>query len=108
VLSLHTIAVYGQSDGRILTEDTPPDPETFYARTKLAAERIVLEAKGADGGQIGTVLRLGAVYGSRIKGNYQRLVQSLARGRFIPVGNGRKCNYEFWILDFGLKITYEW
>jgi nucleoside-diphosphate-sugar epimerase len=28
------------------------------------------------------------VYGCRIKGNYRRLVQSLARGRFIPVGNG--------------------
>jgi UDP-glucose 4-epimerase len=28
------------------------------------------------------------VYGCRIKGNYQRLVQALARGRFIPVGDG--------------------
>jgi nucleoside-diphosphate-sugar epimerase len=90
VVLFSTIAVYGQSDGRILTEDTPPDPDTFYARTKLAAERVVLEAKGVDGGQIGAVLRLGAVYGSRIKGNYQRLVRSLARGRFIPVGNGSK------------------
>jgi UDP-glucose 4-epimerase len=83
-----TIAVYGQSGGQILTEDTPPYPDTFYARTKLAAEKIVLEANGADGGRIGAVLRLGTVYGRRVKGNYQRLVHSLARGRFIPVGNG--------------------
>ena len=83
-----TIAVYGQSDGRILTEDSPPHPDTFYARTKRDAEEIVLEAKRADGERLGTVLRLGAVYGPRIKGNYQRLVHSLARGRFIPVGNG--------------------
>ena len=88
VVLFSTIAVYGPSDSRILTEDTPPDPDTFYAQTKLDAERIVLEAKGADGGQIGTVLRLGAVYGSRIKGNYQRLVQALARGRLILPGNG--------------------
>lgn len=88
VVLFSTIAVYGQSDGRILIEDTPPHPDTFYARTKLAAEQIVLEARGLDGGHIGIVLRLGAVYGSRIKGNYQRLVQSLARGRFVPVGNG--------------------
>lgn len=88
VLFFSTIAVYGQSDGKILTEDTPPQPDTFYARSKREAEKIVLEAEGADGVQIGTVLRLGAVYGSRIKGNYQRLVQSLAKGRFIPVGNG--------------------
>jgi len=83
-----TIAVYGPSHGKILTEDTPSRPDTFYARTKLAAEKIVLEAKGADGGPIGVVLRLGAVYGSGIKGNYQRLVQSLAKGCFIPVGDG--------------------
>lgn len=83
-----TVAVYGQSGGQILTEDTPPYPDTFYARTKLAAEKIVLEANGADGGRIGVVLRLGTVYGRRVKGNYQRLVHSLARGRFIPVGNG--------------------
>jgi nucleoside-diphosphate-sugar epimerase len=83
-----TIAVYGQSDGRILTEDSPLHPDTFYARTKRDAEEIVREAKRADGGRLGTVLRLGAVYGPRIKGNYQRLVHSLARGRFVPVGNG--------------------
>jgi nucleoside-diphosphate-sugar epimerase len=88
VVLFSTIAVYGQSDGRILTEDTPLHPDTFYAKTKLAAERIVLEARDANGKQIGAVLRLGAVYGSGIKGNYQRLVQSLARGRFIPIGSG--------------------
>ncbi|MCX5847533.1 MAG: NAD-dependent epimerase/dehydratase family protein [Deltaproteobacteria bacterium] len=88
VVFFSTIAVYGQSDGRIVTENTPPRPDTFYAKTKREAEEIVLEAKRADGRRLGTVLRLGAVYGGRIKGNYQRLVQSLARGRFVPVGNG--------------------
>jgi UDP-glucose 4-epimerase len=37
---------------------------------------------------LGTVLRLGAVYGSRIKGNYERLTHALARHRFIPIGSG--------------------
>ena len=79
IVLFSTIAVYGPSDGRILTEDTPPNPDTFYAQTKLDAERIVLEAKDSDnGGQLGTVLRLGAVYGSRIKVNYQCLVKALA------------------------------
>ena len=43
---------------------------------------------GTDGQPLGTVLRLGAVYGSRIKGNYERLTHALARNRFIPVGSG--------------------
>jgi nucleoside-diphosphate-sugar epimerase len=88
IVLFSTIAVYGLSAGRILTEETPPCPDTFYAQTKLAAEKIVLEAKGADGEPIGVVLRLGAVYGSRIKGNYERLTHALAHRHFIPIGSG--------------------
>ena len=88
VVLFSTIAVYGPSDGCVLNEQSPTHPDTFYAQTKLAAEQIVLNARGADGQPLGTVLRLGAVYGSRIKGNYERLTHALARHRFIPIGNG--------------------
>ncbi len=88
VVLFSTIAVYGPSDGRVLNEMSPTHPDTFYAQTKLSAEQIVLNARGADGQPLGTVLRLGAVYGSRIKGNYERLTHALARHRFIPIGNG--------------------
>jgi nucleoside-diphosphate-sugar epimerase len=83
-----TIAVYGDSAGKVLTEDSPSHPGSFYAQTKLDAERIVLAAKRKDGQPLGTVLRLGAVYGSRIKGNYRRLLLALARGRFLRIGPG--------------------
>jgi UDP-glucose 4-epimerase len=89
VVLFSTIAVYGVSQGQVLTESSIPHPTTFYGQTKLDAEQIVLGAKLADGQSIGTVLRLGAIYGSRIKGNYRRFLQSLARGRFVPLGNGQ-------------------
>jgi len=88
VVLFSTIAVYGQADGQVLHEQSPTRAETYYARTKLAAEKIVLDAKNADGQPLGTVLRLAAVFGSRIKGNYERLTHALARHRFIPIGNG--------------------
>jgi len=88
VVLFSTIAVYGHADGCVLNEQSPTHPETFYAETKLSAEQLVLNAKRKDGQHLGTVLRLGAVYGSRIKGNYERLTQALARNRFIPIGNG--------------------
>jgi UDP-glucose 4-epimerase len=84
-----TINVYRPSAGSILTEDSPLHPDSFYAQTKLAAEKIVLAAKRADGRPLGAVLRLGAVYGARIKGNYQRLLLALARNRFLPIGSGQ-------------------
>ena len=89
VVLFSTIAVYGSSGLWTLTEDSPPHPDTFYAQTKLGAERIVLNAARSDGQPLGVVLRLSAVYGSRIKGNYRRLVLSLSRRRFIPIGDGR-------------------
>lgn len=76
------------SKNPILDENTLPQPDTFYARTKLAAEKIVLNARDSDGQAIGTVLRFGAVYGARIKGNYERLMRALAGKRFIPIGDG--------------------
>jgi nucleoside-diphosphate-sugar epimerase len=88
IVLFSTIAVYGPSDGCVLDEQSPTHPDTFYTQTKRAAEQIVLNARGADGRPLGTVLRLGAVYGSRIKGNYERLTHALARNRFIPVGKG--------------------
>ncbi len=83
-----TIAVYGASDGNVLTEESPTRPDSFYAQTKLDAEGVVLAAKREDGIPLGTVLRLGAVYGARIKGNYQRLLHAIARSRFVPIGRG--------------------
>jgi len=71
--------VYGPSDGCVLDEVSPTHPDNFYAQTKCAAEQIVLNARGGGGQPLGTVLRLGAVYGSRIKGNYERLTHALAQ-----------------------------
>ena len=88
VVFFSTIAVYGHSGGRILNEMSPTNPVTYYAQTKHAAEKIVLTARRANGEPLGTVLRLGAVYGSRIKGNYEHLIHALAHHRFIPIGSG--------------------
>jgi nucleoside-diphosphate-sugar epimerase len=88
IICFSTIAVYGQSNGSVLHEGSPVNPDSFYGKTKLEAEQIVLGAKNLNGSSAGTVLRLGAVYGPRIKGNYQQLTLALAHNRFIPVGCG--------------------
>jgi UDP-glucose 4-epimerase len=89
VVVLSTIAVYGNTSGRVVDESCTPRPDTLYGETKLAAERIALAARRADGLPLGTVLRSAAVYGPRVKGNYRRLVDAIDKGRFIPIGPGR-------------------
>jgi nucleoside-diphosphate-sugar epimerase len=88
IVLFSTIAVYGAGNGAVLTENSEPRPQSLYARTKRDAENIVLAARDTTGRPAGTVLRLGAVYGPRIKGHYRRLARSLARGRFFFVGDG--------------------
>lgn len=85
-----TINVYGSTPGRTADEDTPPHPEGIYAETKLAGEELVLGANGpAARGVQAVILRMAAIYGPRMKGNYPRLVKALSRGGFLPVGDGR-------------------
>jgi len=83
-----TINVYGDTEGQIVDENSLPKPKTPYAQSKYEAEQIVLSAKLPDGRPIGTVLRLAAVYGSRIKGNYKTLFEAISKGIFIPLGQG--------------------
>src|SRR3990170_5213641 len=87
VVLFSTIAVYGRAEGCVLNEFSPTSPDTFYAQTKLSAEQIVLNARGTNGQPLGTVMRLGAVYGVRVKGNYERLMRALSQNRFIPIGS---------------------
>lgn len=55
VIFMSTCSVYGAQDG-ILTEESPTNPLSVYASTKLDAEKYVLQRDG-------TIFRLGTVYG---------------------------------------------
>ena len=105
VVLFSTIAVYGASGGRVLDEMSPTCPDTFYGQTKLDAEQVVLKARRADGAPLGTVLRFGAIYGSRIKGNYERLTNALSRNRFIPVGDGLNRRTLIYDKDVGRAVV---
>lgn len=86
---ISTIAVYGYARGGVLDEDTSPQPDTIYGRTKLVAEGIALKGRNHRGEPLTCVLRLSAVYGARVKGNYRTLLGAIARRRFMPIGAGR-------------------
>jgi nucleoside-diphosphate-sugar epimerase len=99
-----TISVYGPSCDSILDETSTTHPHGKYGETKLAAEKLVLEAPNADGQPLGSVLRLAAVYGPRIKGNYQRLVRALARRHFVSIGEGTNRRALIYEKDVGQAV----
>jgi len=53
VVLFSTIAVYGQAIRQVFNKQSPTNPDTYYAQTKLAAEKIVLNARSADGQRLG-------------------------------------------------------
>lgn len=84
LIAFSTINVYGPTPtGAVWDEASPLRPDSWYAETKARAEEVALAELPT------VVLRLAAVYGPRMKGNYPRLLRTIARGRFIPIGDGR-------------------
>ena len=83
-----TTAVYGPTGEQQASEDTAPAPDSWYAESKLEAERVA-RAIGRQSGLEVVILRLSAVYGPRVRGNYRRLLRAMARGRFVSIGPGR-------------------
>lgn len=81
-----TIAVYGPSLPNPLQESMPCCPEGAYAKSKYEAEQRVLESFRKNGIPA-TVLRLSLVYGEGGRGNFQRLIRGIDRGRFVFLGN---------------------
>lgn len=79
-----TVGVYPDSDD-VLDEDSAVGPATPYAASKLAAEAIVLEQRKRMGV---TILRLPVVYGPRDRGNVRKMIEAIARRRFVIPGDG--------------------
>ncbi len=87
IIFFSSIHVYGTT-GRMVDENTPARPVSPYARSKLEAEREVVRVCDSSRNLEYVILRLSAVYGPEMKGNYPRMVRALNRRAFVPVGKG--------------------
>jgi len=77
-----SVKAMGEGDEACPDESADCQPETPYGKSKLKAERFVME-----GGYVPepVVLRLSMVYGPTHKGNLPRMIEAVARGRFPPL-----------------------
>ncbi len=77
-------AVTASSDS-VVTLNTPCKPETPYGRSKLAAERALIDQSSGTK-MVWTILRPTLVYGPGNPGNMSRLVALVRRGLPLPLG----------------------
>lgn len=84
-------AVYGvlptDQAADVYTENTSTNPQTDYAVSKLAAERVCQKECRENGISL-TIFRLAPVIGEANVGNVARLIAAIDRRRFVWIGRG--------------------
>src|SRR2546427_8187624 len=75
--------MYGNSTAAVVTEDSPLDPQTDYARSKVASEQAI--AKLAGEGVSPTFMRNGTVYGSSPRMRFDTVLNNLV-GSAVTTG----------------------
>jgi nucleoside-diphosphate-sugar epimerase len=81
-----SVSVYGRAE-QARNEDAACHPDGAYGRSKLRAEHATIDAVAATGTSV-RIVRLSTVYGEQDPGNVSRLIRSIARGRFVWLGDG--------------------
>lgn len=74
--------------GRPFRADDPPRPSDAYARSKAAAEQQLLALMAETGLEV-VIVRPPLIYGSGVKANVAKLLDTLASGVPLPLGGVR-------------------
>ena len=90
VVFFSSISVYGRGSMAFAADESiAPCPESFYAASKVEAEKHVLSARNHKNEPMGVVLRPASVYGPKEKKNYDLLIKMARYGFFVTIGRGK-------------------
>jgi nucleoside-diphosphate-sugar epimerase len=78
-------AIAEQDDGVPLAEDVAPRPDDPYGRSKLKAERALIEFSGSTGLEL-VIVRPPLVYGPDVRANFLRMLDAVWRRLPLPFG----------------------
>lgn len=76
-----SVSVYGKRPALPVDENTPPRPDSAYARTKYEAERIVASRPHY------VIFRIATIYGPQF-GDYYRVFSMIENGKMRIIGDG--------------------
>lgn len=80
--------VYGSPSTLPITEEFPFAPNTFFAETKLQAERVLRDVAPRLKIEF-AIVRPAGIYGHGDHGPVDRLVKHIAKGRYAIAGDGK-------------------
>lgn len=86
---MSSVKVHGEDSGNAAyAESDSPRPEDSYGRSKLEAERILIEHAARSGMEL-VLIRPPLVYGPGVKANFLRLLSWVDSGLPLPLANVR-------------------
>jgi nucleoside-diphosphate-sugar epimerase len=87
---ISSVSVYGLQSGLLINEDSPTNGINQYAKSKILAEREVLDWGKRNGVKI-FIFRLPLIVGENAPGNLGSLVTAIKKGYYFRVGDGKAC-----------------
>ena len=85
---ISTIAVYGRQEGCNLSESTPLNGSSPYAKSKINAERFLSDWSSSRGIRL-LILRLPLVAASNPPGNLGAMIKGIRSGRYLSINRGK-------------------
>jgi nucleoside-diphosphate-sugar epimerase len=82
-----TVAVYGLEEGATISEDQVLEPTSVYGKSKLEAEKLVLDWGMKRGVNI-LILRLPLIFGFGAPGNLGAMEKAIQKGYYFRIGTG--------------------
>lgn len=87
IIFTSTVAVYGFAD-KATDENGAINPFNEYGRTKFLAEKIFRDWQTKNNGSL-IIVRPTAIFGEGNRGNIFNLLEQIASGKFLMVGDGK-------------------
>lgn len=84
---ISTVSVYGLDFGDNITEDAPLDAVEPYGKSKVLAEKLVLEWGGIEHVTT-TILRLPLLFGHNPPGNLKSMINAIQNKYYFNIGKG--------------------
>lgn len=84
---ISTLDVYGMSAGVNIDEDTPTNPTSHYAISKLQAEKYLLKWANDNGIKLG-ILRPALMAGPNPPGNLRAMISGVQKGYYLNIDGG--------------------
>jgi GlcNAc-P-P-Und epimerase len=87
IIFTSSVAIYGLQNPAA-NENAEPAPFNDYGRSKLQAERLLVDWATEDATRSLTIIRPSVVFGEGNKGNVHNLLRQIHSGRFLMIGRG--------------------